>query len=230
MVSFNPRAKMQSQYEKDAAAKKAAEARSKAVSGVTTVGKGGVTFATIDKWLADNPDAEYFRIADSTKKVGTGYMRRDSAGMSSDQAAAIVGQDRDKGNSVIRRYATVQAAGATAKGKRGEQATVGINYTPTDFYKANGFEYSAADGFILSRNEYNKLKESAAKKGKADQFLSAGAEKKPTFTSDYGKDKGAILTGEGVDTNRRAGLGEDGEDALANEEDIAAATKRKLLG
>ena len=229
-MAINPRSRLQSSYEKDAAAKKAAEARNKAVSGVTTVGKGGVTFATIDKWLADNADAEYFRIGDATSKVGNGYRRRDDAGMSSDQAAAIVGQDRDKGNSVIFRYATVQAAGATSKGKRGEQATVGINYTPTDFYKANGFEYSAADGFILSRAEYGKLKESAAKKGKSDQFLSAGAEKKPTFTSDYGKDKGAILTGEGVDTNRRAGLGEDESDGLSNEEDIAAAAKRKLLG
>lgn len=229
-MAINPRSRLQSQYEKDAAAKKEAEARNKAVSGVTTVGKGGVTFATIDKWLADNADAEYFRIADSDKKVGTGYRRRDDAGMSSDQAAAIVGQDRDKKNSVIRRYATVQAAGATSKGKRGEKATVGINYTPTDFYKANGFEYSAADGFILSRAEYNKLKESAAKKGKSDQFLSAGPEKKPTFTSNYGKDKGAILTGEGVDTNRRAGLGQDDEDGLSNEEDIEAAAKRKLLG
>lgn len=229
-MAINPRTKLQSAYEKEAAAKKAAEARSKAVSGVTTVGKGGVTFATIDKWLADNPDAEYFRIADSDKKVGTGYQRRDDAGLSSDQAAAIVGSSSDSGNSVIRRYATVQAAGATSKGKRGEQATVGINYTPTDFYKANGFEYSAADGFILSRAEYGKLKESAAKKGKSDQFLSAGAEKKPTFSSDYGKDKGAILTGEGVDTNRRAALGQEETDALSNEEDIAAAAKRKLLG
>lgn len=230
MVSFNPRAKMQSQYEKDAAAKKAAEARSKAVSGVTTVGKGGVTFSTIDKWLADNPDAEYFRIADSTKKVGTGYMRRDSAGMSSDQAAAIVGQDSDAGNSVIRRYATVQAAGATATGKRGEQATVGINYTPSDFYKANNLTYSASDGYILSRAEYNSLKEQAAKKGSGDQFLSAGAEKSPTFDSQYGKDKGAILTGEGSAESRRASLGEDEQDDLANSDDPEAAAKRKLLG
>ena len=220
---------LQKAYKADDA-KKAAAAREKSLSGVKTIGSGGVTFANIDKWLTANPDAEYFRITNSATKVGTGYMRRDDAGESSDQAAAIVGQDRDKGNSVIRRYATVQAAGATAKGKRGEQATVGINYTPTDFYKANSLEYSAADGFILSRAEYGKLKESAAKKGKSDQFLSAGAEKDPTFSSDYGKDKGAILTGAGVDDNRRAGLSTDSDDSLSNEEDIVAAAKRKLLG
>lgn len=76
------------------------------------------------------------------------------------------------------------------------------------------------------QSDYDKK---AATQGKGDRFLEAPL-KKPTFSSDYGKDKGAILTGEGVDSNRSAGLSTDNPDSLANDEDADNATKRKLLG
>jgi len=138
-----------------------------------------------------------------------------------------VGQDSDKGARDIFRYANISAA-TPRTGKRGEKATVGLQYSPSSFFKDNEAEYKTDYGMVYSRDEYGKLKESAAKLGKNDKFLSAGSEKKPTFSSDYGKDKGAILTGEGE--TRRAQLSTENDDSLANESDVTAAAKRKLLG
>jgi len=223
------REKLASKYDEEAAAKAAAEKASKAISGVKTVGKGATTFATIDKWLADNPDAEYFRIENGGKSVREPRSYTNQYGSWSDNDAAIVGQDRDKGARDIFRYANISAANPRT-GKRGEKATVAAQYTPSAFFEANDIAYKSDYGMVYSRDEYGKLKEWASKKGKSDQFLSAGAEKAPTFSSDYGKDKGAILTGAGIDDNRRAGLSTESEDSLANEEDLANAAKRKLLG
>lgn len=226
----NPREKLQSSYEKEQAARESAEKAQKAISGVASVGKGAQTFADIDKWLDENPDAEYFRIENGgTNAANIARSYTNEYGTWADNDAAIVGQDSDKWTRDIFRYANISAADVR-QGKRGEKSTVGVKYTPSDFFKTNEIEYKSDYGMVYSRAEYGKLKESAAKMGKSDQFLSAGAEKKPTFSSDYGKDKGAILTGKGVDDNRRANLGEDEDDSLSNETDTAAAAKRKLLG
>lgn len=248
MASDNPREKLQSSYDKEQAAKKKAEADKKLVDGVASVGSGPVTFGDIDKWLADNPDAQYFRIGNGGGSVpgarsyvvsgnpfgaigGAAGRDGDAANvqMWSDNDAAIVGQDIDKQVRDIFRYANISAA-PTRKGKRGEQATVGQQYTGSSFFTDNGIEYNTSYGMVYSRDEYGKLKEWASSVGKSDQFLSAGAEKKPAFSSDYGKDKGAILTGAGVDDNRRAALGNEETDSLSNEADAAAKAKRKLLG
>ena len=90
-------------------------------------------------------------------------------------------------------------------------------------------DYKSEYGLVYSRDEYANLKNWAAEKGKSDQFLSAGAEKKPVFNRDYGKDKGAILTGAGVEDTRRAGIGENTEDAM-DATDTEQVKKRKLLG
>lgn len=248
-MAINPREKLQGSYDKAEEAKKKAADAKKLVDGVASVGSGPVTFADIDKWLADNPDAQYFRIGNGGGSVqgarsyvvkgnpfgaiggAAGREAADSGELQmwSDNDAAIVGQDIDKQTRDIFRYANISAA-PTRQGKRGEKATVGQQYTGSSFFTDNGIEYNTNYGMIYSRDEYGKLKEWASGVGKSDQFLSAGAEKKPTFNSDYGKDKGAILTGTGVDDNRRAGLSTDADDSLANEEDIAAKAKRKLLG
>lgn len=228
-MALTARGKLADKYDAEAKAKAAADAAKKAISGVASVGKGAVTFADIDKWLDANPDAQYFRIENGGNSVREPRSYTNEYGSWSDNDAAIVGQDRDKGARDIFRYANITAADVR-KGKRGEKATVGAQYTPSSFFSDNGIAYNSSYGMVYSRDEYGALKEWASTKGKSDQFLSAGAEKKPTFSSDYGKDKGAVLTGAGVDDNRRAGLSTDTEDSLANEEDIAAAAKRKLLG
>lgn len=231
-MAINPRAKLQEAYDRDADAAAKAEAEAKRVGdlvqGVSSVGKGAVTFAQIDKYLADNPDAEYFRIENGGNNVGKAARSyTNDFGTWSDNDAAIVGQDSDKGARDIFRYANISAA-TPRTGKRGEKATVGIQYSPSAFFETNKAEYKSDYGMIYSRDEYGKLKEQAAKIGKSDQFLSAGAEKKPTFSSDYGKDKGAILTGEG--DAKRAKLSTENTDSLANDEDADSAAKRKLLG
>lgn len=167
------------------AEKKALEAkRSSAISGIQTIGSGGLSLGDIDKWLTDNPDAQYFRIGnggsvnDSRLRGGNpfGMMNMGGAGLGQGQVdgkgptdsrgggwydtdAAIVSQDTDENQKSIFRYATVQPRAADAKGKKGEQATIGINWTPEEFYKQNGFDWSADDGMIVSRNEYGQLKE-----------------------------------------------------------------------
>lgn len=223
------RGKLADKYDDEAKAKAKAEAAQKAIGGVASVGKGATTFADIDKWLDANPDAQYFRIENGGNSVREARSYTNEYGAWDDNSAAIVGQDRDKGARDIFRYANISAADVRT-GKRGEKATVGAQYTPSSFFKDNGIDYKSDYGLVYSRDEYGKLKEWASTKGKSDQFLSAGAEKKPTFSSDYGKDKGAILTGAGVDDNRRAGLSTNDPDSLANEEDATAAAKRKLLG
>lgn len=228
-MATNPREKLQKPY--DDAAKAEAEAKriGDLISGVGSVGKGAVTFSQIDKYLADNPDAKYFRIENGGNNVGKAARSyTNDFGTWSDNDAAIVGQDSDKGARDIFRYANISAA-TPRTGKRGEKATVGIQYSPSSFFKDNEIaDYKSDYGMIYSRDEYGALKEKAASIGKSDKFLSAGAEKKPTFSSDYGKDKGAILTGEGE--SRRAKLSNDSTDSLANDEDPDNAAKRKLLG
>lgn len=228
MESFNPRTKLQSQYEKDQAAAEAEAKAKKAIGGVKSVGKGAVTFADIEKWLDANPDEKYFRIDNGGKTVGEARSYTGKYGTWSDNDAAIVGQNRDKGARDIFRYANISAADVRT-GKRGEKSTVGLQYSPSSFFKENSIEYNSSYGMVYSRDEYGALKNKAAKIGKSDRFLEAPV-KKPTFSSDYGKDKGAILTGEGVDTNRRAGLGQDEASGLADGEDADNVTKRKLLG
>lgn len=146
--------------------------RDSAISGVQTIGKGGLSLGDIDKWLADNPDAQYFRIAngggvkDNRYRGGTlqpgprgGLMGATRTGGWNDSDAAIVSQDSDERSKSIFRYATVQPRAADAKGKKGEKATIGINWTPSEFYKQYGFDWNEADGMIVSRAEYGKLKE-----------------------------------------------------------------------
>ncbi len=176
--------------ERLAAEKKALEAkRTAALSGVQTIGKGGVSLGDIDKWLADNPDAQYFRIGnggsvnDARLRGGSFMMpgsaaARDAAqndprrGGWFDTDAAIVSQDSDERSKSIMRYATVQPRAADAKGKKGEKATIGINWTPSEFYKQYGFDWDANDGMIVSRAEYGKLKEQIKAKDSSG-FLNA---------------------------------------------------------
>lgn len=228
-MAINQTKAMRDAYEREQTAKRAKEA----VDGIATAGSGAVTFADIDKWLADNPDAEYFRVSrDQSKVVNNGWLfggERQTIG----SEAAIVGQEYDQNvKHASERYAHVGAVSSEDKsGSRrthGNKATVDVTYNPSSWFADNGFEYDPSYGLIYSRDEYGKLKEQASKQGKSDQFLSAGAEKKPTFSSDYARDRNTILTG-GSD-NRRAALGEESDDSLSNESDANEASRRKILG
>ena len=61
--------KLANKYEKEKAAKESAAKAKDLVNGVGVVGKGATTFAEIGKWLADNPDAQYFRIDNGGSSV-----------------------------------------------------------------------------------------------------------------------------------------------------------------
>ena len=211
---------------RDYAAKKANA--DKLIGGIKIVNKGATTFGEIDKWLSDNPNEQYFRIGNGGSRVKEARGYETGNGMWTDNDAAIVGQERDKGTRDIFRYANFSPM-PPRQGKRGEKATVSGQYNPSSFFKDNGIDYNTQYGMIYSRDEYGKVKESAAKHGKGDRFLEAG-QKLPEFSSDYGKDKGAILTGAGVDSNRRASLGQDETDGLDSSTDPTKANKRKLLG
>ncbi|MDX9690544.1 MAG: hypothetical protein RBT70_08830 [Alphaproteobacteria bacterium] len=229
---FNPRSRLQQQYDREAAAKKESERVQSTLKGVPVIGSGALSFADVDKWLADNPDAQYFRIG------GGGN-------------AAIVGSADDKKRPANQRYATNQRE---AQGN----ATISTSYSPSSWFKENkisydtdpmqavqssgggqrtglvGFgaairqqqQYQEQFGLIYSRDEYGKLKESYAKKGKGDRFLEA-ATRKPELSSDYGKDKGTILTGVDTGATRRGALGSDDDEQMAGDD---TKTKRKLLG
>lgn len=232
-MAFNPRSRLQTPYQKQQDALKAATAERDRVQstlkGVPIVGSGAVSFADVDAWLAKNPDAQYFRVGGSV--------------------ASIVGSNDDKSRPANQRYATNQ------REKQGN-ATISTAYTPSSWFAENkisydkdpmadvsskrqsgsGLEFGLARrqqqqyqenfGLIYSRDEYGKLKESYAAKGKGDRFLEA-ATRKPEFSSDYGKDKGAILTGVDTGAGRRAALGSDDEGQMDGDD---AKTKRKLLG
>lgn len=228
---INPRELLQKPYDKasadkDAADKAAAdEARTmQELSSIKSVGKGAQTFADIDKWLADNPDEQYFRIengGDNTKGYSRTYTGK--YGTWSDNDAAIVGQDKDKEKRDIFRYANISAADIRT-GKRGEKSTVGMQYSPSRFFSDKNIEYKSDYGLVYSRDEYGKLKESAAKAGKSDRFLEA-PKKTPELSSDYGKDKSSSMNA-GKNT---AKLGSDKIDSLSGEDDTNAP-KRKILG
>lgn len=230
-MAFNPRSRLQTPYQKQQDALKAATAERDRVQstlkGVPVIGSGAVSFADVDNWLAKNPDAQYFRVGGS--------------------GASIVGSNDDKSRPANQRYATNQR-------EKQSNATISTAYTPSSWFTENkisyntdpmsavqssnrgGFlgglanlqqkQYQESFGLIYSRDEYGKLKESYAAKGKGDRFLEA-ASRKPELSSDYGKDKGAILTGVDTGAGRRAALGSDDEGQMDGDD---AKTKRKLLG
>lgn len=227
-MATNPRAALQSLYGNNKltpAQEKAKAAEDKRISdtlgGVTTIGKGAMTFANIDKYLADNPDAQYFRIENTINApsggLKNGMMNAAVSKAAKQGIASIVGQDSDaKAKKGKERYANVTANG-------GDGAVVGLKYTPSSFFKDNSIEYNSDYGMIYSREEYGKLKEDAASKGKSDRFLEA-AVKKPEYNSTKLKDKGFILTGEDAPTAKLSTT----EDDDLNSED--AATSKRILG
>lgn len=204
-MAFNPRSRLQTPYQKQQDALKAATAERDRVQstlkGVPVIGSGAVSFADVDNWLAKNPDAQYFRVGGS--------------------GASIVGSNDDKSRPANQRYATNQR-------EKQSNATISTAYTPSSWFAENKISYDNQESFglIYSRDEYGKLKESYAAKGKGDRFLEA-ASRKPELSSDYGKDKGAILTGVDTGAGRRAALGSDDEGQMDGDD---AKTKRKLLG
>ena len=224
----NPREKLQESYDDKAKAEAESKRIGDLVGALPSAGKGAVTFSEIDKFLTDNPDAQYFRIDNGGNSVKQPRSYNTDFGRWDDNSAAIVGQDSDKSSRDIFRYANISAADPRT-GKRGEKATVGIKYTPSSFFKENTAEYKTDYGLVFSREEFGKLKESAAEMGKADRFLEAAVQK-PVFSSDYGKEQGStILTGK-ADT-RRAALGTETTDDMASAStDEETKSKRSLLG
>lgn len=224
----NPREKLQESYDDKAKA----EAENKRIQGlvdaIPTAGKGALTFQEVDKFLDANPDAQYFRIDNGGNTVKSARSYNTSFGRWDDNSAAIVGQDSDKSSRDIFRYANISAA-TPRTGKRGEKATIAAQYEPSSFFKDNNAAYKTDYGMVYSRDEYGKLKEFAAEKGKADRFLEAAVQK-PVFSSDYGKENNStILTGK-ADT-RRAALGTETTDAMSSAStDEETKTKRSLLG
>lgn len=228
MAESDPRKKLQTSYDDKAKA----EAENKRIGDLEaelpSVGKGAVTFAQVDKFLTDNPDAKYFRIDNGGNSVKEPRSYRTSFGKWDDNSAAIVGQDSDKRSRDIFRYANISAM-TPRTGKRGEKATVGLQYEPSSFFKDNSGTYKTDYGLVYSRDEYGKLKSQAAEIGKADRFLEAAVQK-PALSSDYGRNtKSTILTGNA--DSRRAALGTETENDMASSsEDEETKTKRSILG
>lgn len=163
-----------------AAAKSEAARIQSLLGGVATVGKGAVTFDDIDKFVAANPEAQFFRIANGGNNVGKAARSyTNKYGSWSDNDAAIVSQDSDKGARDIFRYMNISAADPRT-GKRGEKATIGMQYAPGEFFATNNIGYKSDYGQIYSLAEYGKLKESVKATGKADwltQYEKQAAEK-----------------------------------------------------
>lgn len=154
-------------YYGDLNAKKNAAGNDKAIADIPVVGKGAVTFEDIDKWVASNPDAQYFRIANGGNSVREPRAYTNKYGMWNDNDAAIVSQNSDKGARDIFRYMNISAADPRT-GKRGEKATIGMQYSPGEFFAKNGLEYNTGYGQIYSLAEYGALKERVKATGKAD--------------------------------------------------------------
>lgn len=227
MAESDPRKKMQTAYDDKAKADAENKRIGELVSALPSAGKGALTFADVDKFLDANPDAKYFRIDNGGSSVKQPRSYTTSFGQWNDNSAAIVGQDSDKRQRDIFRYANISAA-APRTGKRGEKATISQQYSPSSFFKENNATYKTDYGLVYSREEFGKLKEFAAEKGKADRFLEA-AIKKPELSSDYGREKSAILTGQS--DVRRAALGSESTNGLeSSAADEETKSKRSLLG
>jgi len=164
------------------------------LASVPVVGKGATTFADIDRYLTENADAKYFRIAnggniDSARSYQTPY------GQWSDNSAALVSDNKaDVGSRDIFRYINVSPA-SVRTGKRGETPTYGLQYVPSDFYKETGGQYSTEDGYVLSREEFGKLKEQLKAKG-AGGFDAAKTRPQDPVTDKSGDKTTATPTGD----------------------------------
>lgn len=172
-------------YGKDSAdeAKKKAEAEAARVQGlinsVPVAGNGPVTFADIDKWIAANPTAQYFRIGNDAPNTQNARSYTNEYGTWADNYAAIVSQDSDKGARDIFRYMNISAA-TPRQGKRGEKATIGMQYQPGEFFAQNNIGYKSDYGQIYSLKDYGSLKEQVKATGQADwltQYEKQAAEK-----------------------------------------------------
>jgi len=206
-----PRQKIspEEQAERDAYVKR----HSELVSGISTIGKGAVSFKDIDTYLKENPDTQFFRIGNGGRVSGRDKMRSGTGQHTWLDSNAAISNDTDKFKTQDRRYVNISPAGSV-RGKWSESG-IGIAYTPQEFYKANNLQFFGDDGLILSRDEYGKLKENVKAKDKSGFLVQHEKQAGTRIERGTAKDDGNIVlnkrrrgpSNETILTDREGGLG-----------------------
>lgn len=214
-------------YQDKAAADAAEKARIEAaLKAVPVVAKGATRFDEIDKFLADNPDAQYFRIDNGGSILGSGARSYNGKyGQWDDNGAAIVSSAYDQSHRDIHRYANISPADLRV-GKRGEQPTIAQQYEPGAFFKDNNIAYNTSYGMIYSRDEYGKLKNWASSVAGPNGFLSQ-PEQNPGQRVNF---KAPGQQQQAVDQGARAPGAETLAAATGPLQSTDELTKRTLLG